>query len=209
MADTLAELYQQKSPCTSCSLYKGATQPVYGDGNEHAEIVFVGEAPGANEDRLGKPFVGQAGKLLSTMLESIGLKREDVYITNVLKCRPPNNRDPEPDEIEACKPMLFEQLEIIKPKVVVTLGSFAARVILGKIQPISKIHGIPVQMGDYLVFPTYHPAAALYARATVDLLQADFRKLKEILEKTPEPAAAPSSTDGGQKAPEPEQLGLF
>lgn len=200
MPETLDELYRQKSACTDCSLHKGATHVVFGSGNEHAAIVFVGEAPGYHEDQQGKPFVGTAGKLLSDLLASIGLKREDVYITNVLKCRPPNNRDPDAEEIEACKPLLFEQLQIIKPKVVVTLGSFAARTILGRIQPVSKIHGQPVRHEDYLIFPTYHPAAALYARATMSSLEEDFQKLKALLEDPPDPAPCLERH---------EQLGLF
>jgi len=200
MSEALKELYAQHSDCTRCSLSKSANNVVFGFGNESSDVVFVGEAPGYHEDKEGKPFVGAAGQLLTNLLASIGMKREDIYITNVLKCRPPGNRDPLPEEIEACKPLLMKQIDIIAPKVVVTLGSFAARVILGKVMPMSKIHGQPVKTDGYLVFPTYHPAAALYARTTMTSLEEDFKALKELLDS------------GVPHVPEEahtEQLGLF
>lgn len=194
----LRELYEEIATCRKCVLCEGRTNLVFGVGKEDADIVFVGEAPGYYEDKQGEPFVGAAGQLLTKLLASIGLEREDVYITNVLKCRPPGNRDPLPEEIEACKPLLFKQLETIRPKIVVTLGSFAARVILNKTVSMSKIHGLPIESQSYLIFPTYHPAAALYTRATLASLEEDFRKLKELLDRGPTPPEE-----------KPAQLGLF
>lgn len=194
----LRELYEEIASCRKCVLCEGRTNLVFGVGREDADIVFVGEAPGYYEDKQGEPFVGAAGQLLTKLLASIGLEREDVYITNVLKCRPPGNRDPLPEEIEACKPLLFKQLETIRPKIVVTLGSFAARVILNKTVSMSKIHGLPIESDSYLIFPTYHPAAALYTRATLASLEEDFRKLKELLDRGPTPPEE-----------KPAQLGLF
>lgn len=195
---TLQELYEDVGKCHKCLLCEGATNIVFGVGREDADIVFVGEAPGFYEDKQGEPFVGAAGQLLTRLLASIGLKREDVYITNVLKCRPPENRDPLPEEIEACKPLLFKQLEIIKAKIVVTLGSFAARTLLGKTVSMSKIHGQLIETDRFRIFPSYHPAAALYTRATLASLEEDFRKLKELLERGIEPTSE-----------KPAQLGLF
>lgn len=171
---------------------------MFGVGREDADIVFVGEAPGFYEDKEGEPFVGAAGQLLTRLLASAGLKREDVYITNVLKCRPPGNRDPLPEEIEACRPLLDKQLTIIKPTILVTLGSFAARTILGKTVSMSKVHGQIIETDQYMVFPTYHPAAALYQRSTMAVLEEDFQKLKELSAR-------------GVKRPQekPAQLGLF
>lgn len=194
----LRELYEEIAKCRKCVLCQGRTNLVFGVGKEDADVVFVGEAPGYYEDKQGEPFVGAAGQLLTKLLASIGLQREDVYITNVLKCRPPGNRDPLPEEIEACKPLLFKQLEAIRPKIVVTLGSFAARVILNKTVSMSKIHGLPIESQSYLIFPTYHPAAALYTRATLASLEEDFRKLKELLDRGPTPPEE-----------KPAQLGLF
>lgn len=195
---TLQEFYDDVGKCRRCLLCEGATNIVFGVGREDADIVLVGEAPGYYEDKQGEPFVGAAGQLLTKLLASIGFRREDVYITNVLKCRPPGNRDPLPEEIEACKPLLLKQLEIIKPKIVVTLGSFAARAILGKTVSMSKIHGQLIEGESFLIFPTYHPAAALYTRATLASLEEDFRKLKELLVRGVKP---PSE--------KPAQLGLF
>lgn len=194
----LDKLYKDIVDCSKCTLCQGRTNLVFGVGNEKADVVFVGEAPGYYEDKEGEPFVGSAGQLLNKLLASIGFRREDIYIANILKCRPPGNRDPLPEEIEACKPLLFKQLEIIGPKIVVTLGSFAARTILGRTVSMSKIHAQPVEADNYLIFPTYHPAAALYTRATMALLEEDFRALKELLDKKPAPVKA-----------KPSQLGLF
>lgn len=201
MPDDLESLKQATAECLKCSLGESRANLVFGHGNPNAEIVFVGEAPGFHEDKQGLPFVGAAGKLLTELLSSIGIDREDVYIANILKCRPPGNRDPLPEEIKACRPILFEQLAIINPKVVVTLGAFAMRTILDSAMGISKVHGQVFKAQGYTVFPMYHPAAALYARATRELLEEDFRSLKAFLESDESKTREP----GG----EAEQLGLF
>lgn len=182
---TLKELYDSTINCNKCMLKATCTNIVFGVGNEDADLLFVGEAPGYWEDLKGEPFVGQAGKLLDEMLVSIGLNRSDVYIANVLKCRPPNNRNPLPDEIEACKGILFKQIEIINPRVVSTLGNFSTKLILESNEGISKVHGKAFKKDGYLVFPTYHPAAALYTRATKKDLEEDFQKLKNIIKEKP------------------------
>ncbi len=202
MAETLAEFYEELKDCQRCSLGKTRTNIVFGAGSENADLVFVGEAPGRNEDMQGKPFVGAAGQLLDKLLNSIGLERSQVYIANVLKCRPPQNRDPLPDEIEICKPFLLKQIKIIGPKVVCTLGRFATQVILDKNASISKVRGKRFDGNGYYIFPIYHPAAALYQRTNIVNLKADFLKLKEILsEKTIE--------EPSHQEEEPEQLMLF
>jgi len=202
LAETLAEFYEELKDCQMCSLGKTRTNIVFGAGDENADLVFVGEAPGRNEDMQGKPFVGAAGKLLDKLLNSIGLERSQVYIANVLKCRPPQNRDPLPDEIEICKPLLLKQIEIIGPKVVCTLGRFATQVILDKNISISKVRGKCFDGNGYRIFPIYHPAAALYQRTNLASLKADFLKLKEILsEKTIEELS--------HQEEDPEQLMLF
>jgi len=178
----LAELYEQIKDCAKCKeLVENRTNMVFGTGREDADIVFVGEAPGYYEDQQGEPFVGAAGRLLTRLLADIGLKREDVYICNVLKCRPPNNRDPLPEEIENCKPYLLKQLEIIKPKIICTLGNFATQVILDKKIPISRVRGKPIKKGESIVFPIYHPAAALHRNGILDPLMEDFQTLKKVL----------------------------
>ncbi len=168
-----------------CSLRETATQAVPGDGNPDADIVFIGEAPGKNEDLQGKPFIGAAGKFLSEMLASINLKREDIYITNIVKYRPPNNRDPEPQEIEACKEWLHEQIKIIEPKIIITLGRHALEhFIPGK--KISEVHGQAFRrnfkdIGEQVFFSLYHPAAALYNGSMRTTLLADFQKIPNVL----------------------------
>ena len=185
---TLTELREKSMTCSKCALCPSRTNLVFGTGDEHAELVFVGEAPGFHEDQQGIPFVGAAGKLLTQLLNSIGFQRDQVYITNILKCRPPNNRDPLPEEIEVCKPLLQKQLEIINPKIVATLGAHATRVMLKKNISISAVHGQQYEVDGFYVFPIFHPAAALYNRTNLSGLQEDFQKLKEILkEKRPEP----------------------
>jgi uracil-DNA glycosylase family 4 len=162
-------------------LKTAASRLVPGEGNPDAEVVFVGEAPGAEEDKQGRPFVGAAGKLLTAMIESLGWKREDVYIANLIKHRPPNNRDPLPVEIEAYVPWLERQLEIIKPKLIVTLGRYSMAYFLGVGMSISKIHGQPKRKGSRVVMPMYHPAAALYQGSLRPLLAADFQKIPKVL----------------------------
>lgn len=171
----------------SCALRETATQAVPGNGNANADIMFIGEAPGKNEDEQGIPFVGAAGKFLAEMLESIGLKREDIYITNVVKYRPPNNRDPLPDEIDACMPWLHEQIKIIEPKVIVTLGRHAMEhFIPGK--KISEVHGQAFRrtfpdIGPQVFFALYHPAAALYNGGMRGTLIEDFKKIPKVIER--------------------------
>lgn len=164
-----------------CSLAQSAARAVPGEGNPDADILFIGEAPGKKEDEQGKPFVGAAGKFLNELIESIGLNRSDVFITNIVKHRPPKNRDPLPEEIELYKPWLEEQINIIKPKIVVTLGRHSMRWILGPGLSISEVHGQPTQSNGILVMPMYHPAAALYRGDLRPVLKADFAKIPQII----------------------------
>lgn len=199
--------------CTRCRLAQGRTQVVFGAGSAHADLMFVGEAPGFHEDRTGQPFVGQAGKLLEKLLAQIGLSRAEVYIANVLKCRPPGNRDPQPDEIEACESHLFRQIELIRPTVVATLGNFATKLLSGRPLGITKVHGQEqrTRIGglEVLLYPLYHPAAALYTPAMLKVLESDFARLPELLG----PAVAPSAPEPAlalvPPAAQAEQLGLF
>jgi uracil-DNA glycosylase family 4 len=194
-------LIQQIKACELCGLSKTRTEAVPGEGNRKAEIMFIGEAPGYHEDRQGRPFVGPAGQLLNELLASIGLKREDVYITNMVKSRPPNNREPLPGEIEACRPYLDKQLELISPKVVVTLGRFS----FGKFFPgesISKARGKPRRWNNLVVFPIYHPAAALHNPRLRPDLESDFKKLPALIESVKQ--AAPDKKEEPTK-----QLSLF
>jgi uracil-DNA glycosylase len=209
--EALATYAEQASGCTRCRLSQGRTQVVFGVGNPHADLMFVGEAPGFHEDKQGVPFVGQAGKLLDKLLGGIGLERSEVYIANVLKCRPPGNRDPQPDEIESCEPHLFRQIELIQPRVVATLGNFATKLLSGKPTGITRVHGqqqeVTLGGNRVLLYPLYHPAAALYTPAMLNVLREDFLRTPELMgreeipELEPEPVLA---------AAEPAvQLGLF
>ena len=208
---TLQDLSASLHNCQRCKLAKlGRSQVVFGTGNPNASIMFVGEAPGFNEDRQGEPFVGAAGKLLDKLLESAGLSRSQVYIANVIKCRPPNNRDPEPDEVETCKPFLLQQIEMIQPKLVCTLGNWATQTILEKKVGITKVKGQAIKLERFVVFPLLHPAAALHQGNLLGTLQEDFRKLKAYLDRVDAPAlqtgsAAVSATSA---VPQP-QLDLF
>lgn len=197
--------------CVRCPLHATRTQVVAGSGNPNADIMFVGEAPGFHEDQQGVPFVGAAGKLLATLLEGIGLTRDQVFIANVLKCRPPENRDPLPSEIEQCKPHLFRQIEIIRPRLVCTLGNFATKLISGRDDGISRVHGneVPIRLGDHdaLLYPLFHPAAALYQRSTLALLEGDFAKIPALIGAAPASSAPPVSNVAPPA--EPAQLGLF
>jgi uracil-DNA glycosylase len=192
-AQRLAAFEQAVSACTRCRLSEGRTQVVFGSGNPDADLMFVGEAPGFHEDQQGFPFVGQAGKLLEKLLEGIGMSRADVYIANVLKCRPPGNRDPQPDEIESCEPHLFKQLELIEPKLVATLGNFATKLLTGKPTGITRVHGqeqwTALGGNRVLLYPLYHPAAALYTPAMLNVLEEDFRRIPELLgaDEAPKP----------------------
>ena len=176
----LRELAEQIAVCPKCDLSKTRGRAVPGEGNPNADIVFVGEGPGFHEDQQGRPFVGAAGKFLDELLASIGLNRRDVYICNVIKCRPPGNRDPLPGEIAECKPWLDQQLEAIKPKVIVTLGRFSmTRYFPG--QAISRIHGQPRRIDGVMVVPMYHPAAALHQGSLRRTIEDDFKKLPALV----------------------------
>jgi uracil-DNA glycosylase family 4 len=211
----LAAFAADVAGCTRCRLAQGRTQVVFGVGDPHADLMFVGEAPGFHEDQQGYPFVGQAGKLLDKLLEGIGLHRGVVYIANVLKCRPPGNRDPQPDEIEACESHLFRQIELIQPRVVATLGNFATKLLSGKPHGITRVHGKPQEatLGGRRVtlYPLYHPAAALYTPAMLRTLEEDFAGLPALLEGEPEPATVIQLPVRRAEPvpPTAEQLGLF
>ena len=210
----LDALRTEASACTRCRLHEGRTQVVFGNGNPDADLMFVGEAPGFHEDQQGVPFVGQAGKLLDRLLEGIGLTRADVFVANVLKCRPPGNRDPQPDEIEQCEPYLFRQIELIRPRVVATLGNFATKLLSGKPTGITRVHGVEQETtiggSRVLLYPIYHPAAALYTPAMLKVLEEDFARIPALLELEVGP---PVSFLEPLAEPEPEpvvvQLGLF
>jgi uracil-DNA glycosylase family 4 len=201
--------------CTRCRLAQGRTQVVFGSGSPHADLMFVGEAPGFHEDKQGVPFVGQAGKLLDRLLAGIGMTRGDVFVVNVLKCRPPGNRDPQPDEIEACESHLFRQIALIEPVVVATLGNFATKLLSGRQLGITRVHGqeqkTTIGGRDVLLYPIYHPAAALYTPAMLKVLESDFARLPELLGRAITPAAPPVEPEltlVAATAPV-EQLGLF
>jgi uracil-DNA glycosylase len=218
--EELKAVFQQASTCQKCpQLASTRTTVVFGSGHADADLMFVGEAPGANEDKQGLPFVGQAGRLLDTLLGEIGLTRGDVFVANVLKCRPPGNRDPLPQEIDACQDYLFRQLELIEPKVVCTLGNFATKLLRGEPTGITRLHGRAEerQLGPRRVrlYPIYHPAAALYTPAMLATLRADFERLPELLalpapdQPEPEPELVVPEPELALAAPEAEQLGLF
>jgi uracil-DNA glycosylase len=210
-ADELRAFGETVANCTRCALAHGRTQVVFGSGNADADLMFVGEAPGFHEDKQGVPFVGAAGKLLEQLLADIRLTRADVYIANVLLCRPPGNRDPMPEEIEACEGHLWRQMELIRPRVVATLGNFATKLLSGKPSGITRVHGLEQEttLGGrrVLLYPLFHPAAALYTPRMLEVLQSDFRRLPELLGRRlepPEPAAL------SPVVAEPAvQLGLF
>lgn len=192
---TLLELSQSLQGCKRCKLSGlGRSQVVFGTGNPNASIMFVGEAPGFYEDRQGEPFVGAAGKLLNELLQSAGLSRADVYIANVIKCRPPNNRDPETDEVETCKPFLFQQIEMIGPKLVCTLGNWATQTLLERKVPITKVRGQTFRHKNLVIFPLLHPAAALHQGGLQEPLREDFRKLKAYLDDLTRPQPLQTTT---------------
>lgn len=177
----LRQIEKAIASCRKCRLHRTRTNTVPGEGNPNAKIMFVGQCPGFNEDREGRPFVGRAGALLTTLLASIDLKREEVYITNIVKDRPPNNRDPMVDEVRACKPYLDEQIKTINPKLIVALGRFATEHFI-KGGSISKLHGQPVAVNGRIVLPLYHPAAALRSETVLRELEKDFLKIPKLLE---------------------------
>ena len=185
----LDELRVQVESCRRCPLCDGRTQTVFGVGNPHARVMFIGEAPGKNEDLQGEPFVGAAGHYLNELLGCAGLRREDVFIANVLKCRPPGNRDPRPEEIQTCTPFLREQTRTIDPEVLVTLGKFSTQFVLKTQVGITRLHGRVQRAGKFLVFPIFHPAAALYDGAKREALENDFVTLGELLHQLDEQKA--------------------
>jgi uracil-DNA glycosylase family 4 len=193
---TLTSIREDIGDCTRCKLATlGRKQVVFGVGNPRAELMFVGEAPGADEDVQGVPFVGRAGQLLTKMIEAMGFSRDDVYIANVVKCRPPENRNPEPDEIESCEPFLFRQIEAIKPKVVVALGAFAAKTLLKSQDPISKLRG---QVYDYhgaKLIPTFHPSFLLRSPGQKKYAWEDLKKALAIMDREPPASAAATGPD--------------
>ncbi len=202
MTTALEELGIFASSCTRCRLARGRTQVVFGVGDPNADLMFVGEGPGYYEDKQGEPFVGAAGQLLTRLLGEVGLRRQDVYITNVVKCRPPGNRDPLPDEIEACRPYLIGQIENVRPRVIMTLGNFATRVILDRQVSISRVRGQRFDWDGCAVIPTFHPAAVLRGGGEsgthMVAIRADFRRVREVLDE-PQPVTVAAD----------EQLGLF
>ena len=180
----MEKLQKEVSICQKCDLYKTRTQTVFGAGNINTDIVFIGEAPGKDEDIQGKPFVGRAGKFLNELLASVGLSRDDIYITNILKCRPPNNRDPDETEIKVCSPYLEKQIDMINPKVIVTLGRYSLNYFLPGFS-ISKVHGQPKRRisDSRVIFPMYHPAVALYRGSFREILINDMKRLSRLLDK--------------------------
>ncbi|HEX8100000.1 MAG TPA: uracil-DNA glycosylase [Actinomycetota bacterium] len=202
MSPTLEDLRLVASTCVRCRLANGRTQVVFGVGDPNADIMFVGEGPGYYEDKQGEPFVGAAGQLLTRLLGDIGLRRQDVYITNVVLCRPPGNRDPMPDEIESCRPYLLGQIENIRPRVIVTLGNFATRVVLNRHVSISRVRGQRFTWEWGAVIPTFHPAAVLRGGGATSVqmaaIRADFDLVREVLNE-PQPIAVAAV----------EQPGLF
>ena len=227
--EALKELYTTCRGCVRCpELASSRTQVVFGAGNADADLMFVGEAPGKNEDEQGLPFVGQAGKLLNGLLEEIGLARDDVFICNTLKCRPPGNRDPQPVEIDNCQSYLFDQVALIRPKVICTLGNFATKLLRNDQTGITRIHGRDeirvIGRRAVRLLPLHHPAAALYTRSNLDLLRADFARIPDLLAQPappqPEPERPPVlavpepelAAEDPQREPEvvaASQLGLF
>jgi len=218
--EALKAVYHEARSCTKCpQLAATRTTVVFGSGNADADLMFVGEAPGKNEDEQGVPFVGQAGKLLDKLLGEIGLTRADVFVANVLKCRPPGNRDPHPAEIEACEDYLIRQVDLIEPRVICTLGNFATKLLRGDPTGITRLHGREEEriIGNRAVrlFPIFHPAAALYTPANVEVLRTDFARLPALLAL--DPPVQPGEELVVPEAVEPEmvaaiddrQMGLF
>ena len=226
--EELKAAYLQARACSRCpQLAQTRTQVVFGAGNADADLMFVGEAPGRQEDEQGRPFVGRAGKLLDELLADIGMRRDEVFITNVLRCRPPGNRDPHPVEIENCQEWLFKTIELVQPYMICTLGNFATKLLRGEPTGITRLHGRPEErrVGPRVVrlYPLFHPAAALYTPANVEILRQDFRRIPELLAlgaplqpEVPDPSVDPvpddelpppeAPEDGGEQA---VQLGLF
>ena len=216
-ADALVAYAEETASCERCALAGGRTHVVFGAGDPDAELMLVGEAPGFHEDRQGVPFVGQAGLLLDSLLGGIGLERSDVYVANVVKCRPPGNRDPSSEEIAACEPHLFRQIELVQPRVVATLGNFATKLLSGKPHGITRVRGqeqdVTLGTSRVVLYPLYHPAAALYTPSMLTVLEQDFSRLPELLGRpSPSDAVDASLTVADEPhlvAAETVQLGLF
>ncbi|MEP6973123.1 MAG: uracil-DNA glycosylase [Actinomycetota bacterium] len=210
---TLAEAAADAATCIQCRLAEGRTQVVFGVGDPEADLLFIGEAPGFHEDKQGEPFVGAAGQLLTRMLGEIGLERQDVYIANILKCRPPGNRDPLTDEIEACTPWLIEQISIIQPKVVITLGNFATKFVLNTSQGITRLRGQTFPWHGRTVIPTFHPAAILHGggegSTQFQQLREDFALIERTLEALRKPSDPVVVAPPAEDATAEEQLELF
>jgi len=201
--ELLKGVYEQARDCTRCPLHQTRTNVVFGAGNADADLMFIGEAPGANEDRMGLPFVGQAGKLLDKLLGEIGLERKEVWICNVLKCRPPDNRDPHPNEIESCREYLLSQVELIEPVVICTLGNFSTKLLRADTTGISRLHGQAetrtIGARAVRLYPLFHPAAALYTPSMLETLRTDFQRLPDLLA-----LGAPEQPHVVELLPEPE-----
>jgi uracil-DNA glycosylase len=209
--ELLKAVYDEARECTRCPLHQTRTTVVFGAGNADADLMFVGEAPGANEDRMGLPFVGQAGKLLDRLLAEIGLERGDVFIANTLKCRPPDNRDPQPKEIEACQDYLHRQVELIEPVVICTLGNFSTKLLRGDTTGISRLHGREevhvIGPRAVRLYPLYHPAAALYTPSMLETLRSDFHRIPKLLALGPpdQPEPIGALPEFEEPMPEPEE----
>lgn len=188
VAETLDDIAREIGPdCSRCKLHRlGRSHVVFGVGNPNADLMFIGEAPGHDEDVQGIPFVGRAGQLLTKIIEAIQLRREDVYIANVIKCRPPENRNPEPDEVDTCEPFLFRQVQVIKPRVIVALGSFAVKALLRSKDPISRLRGRVYTYGDALLVPTFHPAYVLRNPSSKRDVWEDMKKVRALLQNEPD-----------------------
>ena len=199
MSSELQVIHSEILQCTKCELHKSRTKAVPGEGPHDARIMFVGEGPGQNEDEQGRPFVGAAGKFLTELLESIGLKRSDVFITNIVKCRPPNNRAPRKSEIETCNPYLQSQIRLINPSIVCALGTPAITTLIGDEYSASRFHGKPLTKGKITILPMYHPAAALYDASLKETILHDFKILKQLLEReeTLKPSTPKSADSSG------------
>ena len=212
-APALSAYAAEVAGCTKCALAKGRTQIVFGSGSPTADLMFVGEAPGFHEDKQGVPFVGAAGQLLNKLLAGIGMTRDEVFVANVLMCRPPGNRDPQPDEIAACEPHLWKKIELIQPKVIATLGNFATKLLSGSPLGITRVHGMEqeVTLGGnrVMLFPIFHPAAALYTPRMLEVLETDFKRLPDLLGRTVAPPSPVMTLVAPAEPAQPQQLGLF